>query len=66
MKTTAEAAVILGVNASRVRQLLIAGQLRGRKLGRDWLIDPEELRRYQSVPVGRPRQKRGRSRTQKQ
>lgn len=36
--TTGEAAKFLGVNASRVRQMLLAGDLTGTKIGRDWAI----------------------------
>lgn len=40
-----EAARRLGVNDSRVRQLLRAGELRGRRLGNSWLIPAEEVAR---------------------
>lgn len=51
--TTPQAADRLGLTASRVRQLLRAGILTGRRVGRDWLIDrtavdalpPESARR---------------------
>ena len=36
--STKTAAAILGVTDARVRQLLIAGQLRGFKLGTEWLV----------------------------
>lgn len=42
-----EASRRLGVNDSRVRQLLRAGDLRGRRLGNSWLIVPEEVDRLQ-------------------
>lgn len=50
--TTAEAAQELRVSAARVRQLIKEGRLRGKKVGRDWLIrtplrDPRK-------PEGRP------------
>ena len=41
----AEASRRLGVNDSRVRQLLRAGELRGRRLGNSWLIPAEEVAR---------------------
>lgn len=41
----AEASRRLGVNDSRVRQLLRAGELRGRRLGGSWLIPVEEVAR---------------------
>ena len=37
--TTAEAAAALGITPQRVRTLLIAGLLEGRKVGRDWQVD---------------------------
>jgi excisionase family DNA binding protein len=37
--TTGQASDALGVSEQRVRQLLDAGRLTGRKLGREWLVD---------------------------
>ena len=37
--TTAEAARELGVTGARIRQLAAAGELKGEKRGRDWMID---------------------------
>ena len=37
--TTAEAASELGVSDARIRQLAAAGDLKGEKRGRDWMID---------------------------
>lgn len=42
-----EASRRLGVNDSRVRQLLRAGDLRGRHLGNSWLILAEDVARFQ-------------------
>lgn len=42
-----EASRRLGVNDSRVRQLLRAGDLRGRRLGNSWLIRAEDLAQFQ-------------------
>lgn len=42
-----EASRRLGVNDSRVRQLLRAGDLRGRHLGNSWLILAEDVVRFQ-------------------
>jgi excisionase family DNA binding protein len=53
--TTAQAAARLGVNASRVRQMILAGQLKARKQGRDWLIDERSLGAVAGRKVGRPR-----------
>ena len=43
----AEAAERLGVDRSRVRQLLNAGDLQGRRVGRDWLVSAEDVARLQ-------------------
>lgn len=49
--TTEQVADILGVTASRVRQLAASGQLPGRKTARDvWLFDPETVRGYRDNP----------------
>lgn len=42
-----EASRRLGVNDSRVRQLLRAGDLRGRRLGNSWVIPAEEIARLE-------------------
>jgi excisionase family DNA binding protein len=55
--TTAQAAARLGVNASRVRQLILSGQLKARKVGRDWLIDERSLKAVAVRRPGRPRKK---------
>jgi len=41
--TTYQVAKILGVNDSRVRQLIRGGLLPATKLGRDWVIDEHDL-----------------------
>lgn len=41
--TTGQAADALGVSERRVRQLADAGTLAGRKLGRQWQLDPESV-----------------------
>ncbi len=46
MKTTTEAARALGLTQGRIRQLCIAGRLKGVKHGRDWDIEEESIRRY--------------------
>ena len=53
--TTAEAGRILGVNASRVRQLILAGRLPARKLGRDLFVDERDLALVGDRRPGRPR-----------
>lgn len=46
MLTTKKVADRLGVTDARVRQLAIAGTLRGEKAGRDWLFEEAEVERY--------------------
>ena len=56
---TEEAAVRLGVDPSRVRQLIRAGRLPARKQGRDWWIEEADLARVQERKPGRPRRPEG-------
>ncbi|WP_179500775.1 helix-turn-helix domain-containing protein [Nocardioides daedukensis] len=51
-----EAAQRLGVSESRIRQLLVAGDLHGRRMGRAWLIDSDDVARLQGQQrrPGRP------------
>lgn len=44
--TSKEAAAILGVTVSRIRQLCIAGILIARKMGRDWLVSRDSVNAY--------------------
>lgn len=45
--TTKEAAQVLGVNESRVRQLILRGQLRAVKFGaKSWMIEVADLRAF--------------------
>lgn len=52
--TTTEAARILGVNQSRVRQLILAGRLPASKHGRDLVIKEQDLILVKNRKVGRP------------
>jgi excisionase family DNA binding protein len=54
--TTEQAATELGVTTTRIRQLILAGELEAEKAGRDWLIEREALEsvRERRRP-GRPR-----------
>ena len=38
MYSTKEAAEQLGLDTSQVRRLLAAGEIKGKKLGRDWVV----------------------------
>jgi excisionase family DNA binding protein len=57
--TTEEAAAELGVNDSRVRQLIRAGELKAHQYGRAYLLEPAEVKKLvgkvgNSGKVGRP------------
>jgi excisionase family DNA binding protein len=43
--TTQQAATELGVNDSRVRQLIRAGELKARQFGRAYLLEPSEVQK---------------------
>ena len=56
--TTAEAAVILKISPVRVRQLIKDGRIKAKKLGRDHLLNQDEVERFAKngrLPHGRPR-----------
>lgn len=58
--TTNEAAARLGVNASRVRQLVLAGRLPATKRGRDLFIKEKDLKLVTNRPrTGRPKKEKG-------
>ena len=44
--TTRELAEETQLDQSHIRRLLIQGKLKGRKIGRDWLIPDHEVRRW--------------------
>jgi excisionase family DNA binding protein len=50
--TVPEAAEHLGVHQSRVRELLHAGTLTGRRIGRHWLIRTDDLDRHRELVRG--------------
>lgn len=55
--TTAEAARILGVSPSRIRQFIIQGRLAAKKIGRDQLLKESDVHRFAAQPrhrTGRP------------
>jgi len=46
--TAAEAAARLGLSDARIRQMLLAGRLRGQKAGKHtWIIATSELERFE-------------------
>lgn len=55
--TLREAAELLGVTADTLRQQVLAGHLRAKKLGPIWTVTPGEVERYRRESLG----KRGRS-----
>lgn len=58
MLTTLEAAARLGITPEAVRKAIKRGHMAAGKHGRDWLISPDEVDRYQQEPKnkgGRPR-----------
>jgi len=57
--TTPEAALVYRLSACWVRRLAAAGRVKGRKVGRDWVLHPASLERYLAGrrPVGRPPRK---------
>ena len=54
--STSEAAEIIGVNASRVRQLVYSGKLRAVKHKGELCLTPQDVRRFSRIPrlLGRP------------
>ena len=56
--TTADAAKLLGVNASRVRQLILGGRLKAQRFGWAWMILPGDLDAVRNRKPGRPWQRR--------
>jgi len=56
--TTKQAAKILKINDSRVRQLILDGRLPAQKLGHVWMIQEKDLQKVVDRKPGRPK-KRG-------
>lgn len=55
MLTTSEAAAHLGVTVQRVHQLIKDGMLTAQKVGRDYIINGDDLKSVENRPkVGRP------------
>ena len=57
--STAQAAKILGVNDSRVRQLILAGRLPAQKIGGNWIVYEKDLSKVADRKPGRPKKKGG-------
>jgi excisionase family DNA binding protein len=61
--TLTEAADRLGVATATLRHQIRNGSLGATKVGRDWMVDDAEVRRYAEISLGRPgRPPRGQSR----
>ncbi len=57
MYSTQEVAEKLGISRRRVQELLVAGRIKGKKIGRDWVVLDFS---YERKRQGRPRrQKKG-------
>ena len=56
--TTKQAAKALGINDSRVRQLILSGRLSAIKIGRDWIIQKKDLKKVENRKPGRPKKER--------
>ena len=56
MYSVKEAAEQLGLDTSQVRRLLKAGEIKGKKLGRDWVVLELDYRRKR-----KPKRKKGES-----
>jgi len=52
--TTKQAAEILGVEPSRVRQLILSGQLPASKPGREWMLRRRDVEAFRDLPPGEP------------
>jgi excisionase family DNA binding protein len=52
--TLLEAAEVLGLAPATLRHQIRNGRLRAAKVGRDWVVSEEELKRYQALSRGRP------------
>jgi len=52
---TTEAAKRLGVSSNRVRALIESGRLKAQKIGREYAINPADLKTVQNRKAGRPR-----------
>jgi len=58
---TTEAARQLGISSNRVRDLIASGRLKAQKIGREYAINPSDLKVVQNRRPGRPRKLRNSS-----
>src|SRR5262245_28055747 len=52
--STKQAGEILGVDASRIRQMILREQLPAQKMGRDWFVEEKDLALVADRKPGRP------------
>jgi excisionase family DNA binding protein len=62
--TTAQAAEMLGVNPSRVRQLVLAGRLPAERVGRDLFLPRAAVLNHRPLRAGRPKKSSRKNRKQ--
>jgi|GEM_PF-4571377 len=55
--TAKQVAKVLGVSDSRVRQFILLGRLRGKKVAGAWFVDGKEVARFRKLSraSGRPK-----------
>ena len=53
--STAEAARELHISTQRVRQLIAAGRLKATRVGRNWVVQNEDLEAVRNRIPGRPK-----------
>jgi len=54
--TTAQAARLRNVDPSTIRRWCESEKLKAIKMGRDWIIDSDDLAEFQPAKVGRPKE----------
>lgn len=57
--TLNEAAALLGISPSTLRNQIHNGQLAATKRGRDWWVTAHEVERYRAESLGRPGRPKG-------
>jgi len=57
--STSDVAAAVGITEARVRQLAATGEIKAKKFGRDWHVDPCEVDKLRNNPPGRGRPRSG-------
>lgn len=55
--TTQEAAEMISADASTIRRMCRAGEIKAKKRGRDWWIEKDAMNTVSARNVGRPKKK---------